>query len=88
MARETQKMSIHANEPGNKENVNPSPALHVKPSNNLSSFSVEYEKKLPRHENIENNKLPTSLRGKWIHMKVFLIAEAAPVTGGRCMEAK
>ena len=43
-------------------------------------------KKFPRHENMENNKLPTSLRGQWIHMKVFLIADAVPVTGGRCME--
>lgn len=26
---------------------------------------------------MENNELPTSLRGKWIHMKVFLTAETA-----------
>lgn len=77
-------MSIYANESGKEENVNSFPALHIKQSDNLSSFSAEYGK---GHENMENNKLPTSLGGQWIHMKVFLIAEAVLVTGGRCMKA-
>lgn len=44
MDRETQKMSIYANEAGIEENVNLFPALHIKQRSNLSSFSAEYEK--------------------------------------------
>ncbi len=44
MGRETQKMSIYANESGKEENVNMFPASHIKQRNNLSSFSAEYEK--------------------------------------------
>lgn len=92
-AEEPQKMSKHANEAGNKENVNSSPALHVKNQRTIYlHFQTKQKKKLPRHENIENNKLPTSLGGvggkKWIHMKVVLIAGAAPLTAGRRMQAK
>lgn len=50
------KMSVHANEAGNKENVNVSPAFHVKKKKKRPTIYLHFQtkmKKLPRHKNTE-----------------------------------